>query len=141
MLEFWILLLGFFGITFVFSGILCLQSGNTLGGILLICGMLLGYVGSALSHDYYPPKDLEIPKTCRQAQIQTSQEGINFIEVDSEFINLNDKFGRSFENGQIIYIQEKLPVTFTSFYGYKRSTTGSYEILLQKPEIENNKGE
>ena len=102
----------------------------------MVFGGILWYGVFALSQDYFPPNDLEIPKTCRQAPIQTSMEGVNFIEVDSEFINLNDKFGRSFENGQIIWIQETKPVKFVSFYGYERSTKGSFEILLQKPEIE-----
>lgn len=139
MLEFWISLLAVFGVIFIFSGLLALESRDPLGIVLLMLGVILGYGAFALSWDCYPPDDLKIPKTCRQAPIQTSLAGINFIEVDSEFINLNDKFGRSFENGQIIYIQETLPVKFTSFYGYKRSTKGSFEILLQKPETEENK--
>jgi len=116
MLEFWISLLAVFGAIFVFSGLLALQSRDPLGVVLLIFGIILGCGASFLSRDYCLPDDLEIPKTCRQAPIQTSQAGVNFIEVDSEFINLNDKFGRSFENGQIIWIQETKPVNFVSFY-------------------------
>ena len=143
MLDFLILFLGLFGLVSIISGFASLEKGETMGGALILLGGMFGYGAFALVCDYYPPEDLEIPKTCRQAPIQTSQAGVNFIEVDSEFINLNEKFGRSFENGQIIWIQETLPVKFLSFYGYERSTKGSFEILLQKPatEIENNEGE
>ena len=136
MLEFWIALSVLFGVLFVIFGLISLETEGTLGGIFSLFGGIILCGGFSLSHDFYPPDDLEIPKTYRQAPIQTSIEGINFIEVDLEFINLNDKFGRSFENGQIIWIQETLPVKFTSFYGYERSTERSFEILLQKPEIE-----
>ena len=136
MLEFWITLLLFSGLLFVFYGFVSLEKGETMGGAALLLGGMLWYVVFALSQDYYPPDDLKMPKICRQVPLQLSQSGVNFIEVDSEFINLNDKFGRSFKNGEIIYIQETLPVNFTSFHGYERSTKGSFEILLQKPEIE-----
>ena len=141
MLEFWITFLLFVGFLFIYFGVALVLEGDSLGFASLIFGGMMWYGVFALSQDYYPPNDLEIPKTCRQAPIQTSQEGVNFIEVDSEFINLNDKFGRSFENGQIIWIQETLPVKFVSFYSYERSTEGSFEILLQKPEIEENRNE
>lgn len=136
MLESLMVIFTLVGLVLVVFGLASLEKGETIGGALLLLGVMLGYGVFVLSGDYYPPKDLKIPKTCRQVPIQTSQAGVNFIEVDSEFINLNDKFGRSFENGQIIWIQETLPVKFTSFYGYERSTEGSFEILLQKPATE-----
>ena len=141
MLESLMVIFTLVGLVLIVFGLASLEKGETGGWVVLVLGIMLGYLVFALSQDYYPPKDLEIPKTCRQAPIQTSQEGVNFIEVDSEFINLNDKFGRSFENGQIIWIQETLPVKFVSFYSYERSTEGSFEILLQKPEIEENRNE
>ena len=100
MLEFWIAFLLFVGFLFVYFGVALVLEGDTIGFASLVFGRILWYGVFALSQDYFPPNDLEIPKTCRQAPIQTSIEGVNFIEVDSEFINLNDKFGRSFENGQ-----------------------------------------
>ena len=136
MLEFWITFLLFVGFLFIYFGVALVLEGDSLGFASLIFGGMMWYGVFVLSRDYYPLKDLEIPKTFHQAPIQTTIEGINFIEVDSKFINLNEKFGRSFENGQIIWIQETLPVKFTSFYGYDRSTEGSFEILLQKPATE-----
>lgn len=144
MLESLMVILTLVGLFLVVLGFTSIETGKgSVGGILFLLGGILLWGVFALSRDYYPPEDLEIPKTCRQVPIQTSQAGINFIEVDSEFINLNYKFGRSFENCQIIWIQETLPVKFTSFYGYERTTEGSFEILLQKPatEIRNNEGE
>ena len=114
MLEFWITFLLFAGLLFVFYGVSSVLEGDSLGFVSLVFGGMLWYGVFALSQDYFPPDDLEIPKTCRQAPIQTSQAGINFIEVDSEFINLNDKFGRSFENGQIIWILETLSLIHIS---------------------------
>jgi len=98
MLEFWITFLLFIGLLLVYSALAFLLEGESLCLVLLVLGGILWYYAFALSTDYFPPDDLEIPRTCRQVLIQTSQSGVNFIELDSKFINLNDKFGRSFEN-------------------------------------------
>ena len=76
MLEFWITFLLFVGFLFVYFGVALVLEGDFLGFASAVLGGMMWYGVFALSHDYYPPTDLKVVKTCRQVPIQTSQSGV-----------------------------------------------------------------
>ena len=68
MLESLMVIFTLVGLVLIVFGLASLEKGETGGWVVLVLGIMLGYLVFALSQDYYPPKDLKIPKTCRQAQ-------------------------------------------------------------------------
>ena len=46
------------------------------------------------------------PFTTQEVSIQETANGMQFVEYEDEIININDYFGKSFEVGQEIYVNE-----------------------------------
>lgn len=121
------------GMFFIMTGCEMQESWCVVIGLVLASLSVLSF--GCISNENYTPTGKE-PVRYEELVVQTSAANVDFIENEG-FINLNKKFGRDFEEGEVIYNKIILPVKYTSPLRYKRTWVGSSEIVLEKPEVEN----
>jgi hypothetical protein len=91
-------------------------------------------------HDLYAEsKRLQGLNTYEPLAVQTSEENVDFVMYNAEFVNLNKKFGVKFKEGDSVYIETSPKQQARGWFGLTYNLPETRQLVKEKHDTLQNR--